>query len=181
MNISISKGRGMSGFSLLEVMIAVVILATGLLALAALQGSLTRSSADAKVRGRVVAMLTARMDELRGVGYGSLVDSGPATTTSTTGDCDPATPDDSDWVDCTRGQAGLASLSATQTVTTWSGTSTFVAGATSDPTIPQFKRLTLAASWRDATGNDHQVDMASDVSSLAMSTNVIVPPDDQTV
>jgi len=120
----------MSGFSLLEVMIAVVILATGLLALAALQGSLTRSSADAKVRGRVVAMLSARMDDLRSVGYGSLVDSGPTTITSTTGDCDPATPDGTDWLDCTRVQAGVESLSATQTVTTWSGASSFVDGAT---------------------------------------------------
>ena len=46
------------GFSLIEVLIAVVILATGLLALAALQGSLTRSSAEAKTRGRVAAMGT---------------------------------------------------------------------------------------------------------------------------
>src|SRR6478672_7229784 len=181
MNISISKGRGMSGFSLLEVMIAVVILATGLLALAALQGSLTRSSADAKVRGRVVAMLSARMDDLRSVGYGSLVDSGPTTITSTTGDCDPATPDGTDWLDCTRAQAGLESLSATQTVTTWSGASSFVAGATSDPTVPQFKRLALTATWRDASDTDHQLEMASDVSSLALTNNVIVPPDDQTV
>ena len=46
-------------------------MAVGLLALAALQGSLTRSSAEAKVRGRVGAMLTARMDDLRSGGYGN--------------------------------------------------------------------------------------------------------------
>jgi prepilin-type N-terminal cleavage/methylation domain-containing protein len=181
MNTSISEGRRIRGFSLLEVMIAVVILATGLLGLAALQGSLTRNSADAKVRGRVAAMLSARMDELRSVGYGSLVDGGPTTTTSTTDDCDPATPDATDWLDCTRIQAGLGSLSVVQTIATWSGAAAFVEGATSDPTVPQFKRVTLVASWTDATGNVHQLEMASDVSPLALTSNIITPPDDQTV
>src|SRR5215216_4980313 len=90
------------GFTLLEVLIAVVVMAVGLLALAALQGSLTRSSADAKVRGRVAAMLTARMDDLRSGGYGNLLDGGPTSLTSTADDCDLAAPDATDWMDCTR-------------------------------------------------------------------------------
>jgi prepilin-type N-terminal cleavage/methylation domain-containing protein len=167
------------GFTLLEVLIAVVVLAVGLLALAALQGSLTRSSADAKVRGRVGAMLAARMDGLRSGGYGNLVDGGPTTLTSTTDDCDPATPDASDWMDCTRVQAGLGSLTTTQTITTWAGPASFTAGA-AGPTVPQFKRVTLVASWDDPTGGNHQLSFASDVSSLALTNNVILPPDDQT-
>lgn len=173
--------RRSRGFSLLEVMIAVVILATGLLALAALQGSLTRSSADAKVRGRVAAMLSARMDELRSSGYGTLVDTPipPVPTTSTTDPCNDN--DATDWIDCTRVQAGLGSLSVTSTVATWAGTTTFVTPATPAPRDPQFKRLTLTASWSDATGNAHQLAMASDISSLALTNNIILPPDDQTV
>ena len=54
-----------AGFSLLEVLVAVVLLATGLLALAALQGSLARSSAEAKTRSRIAALMAAEMDNVR--------------------------------------------------------------------------------------------------------------------
>ena len=103
-----TPGRS-GGFSLIEVMIAVVVLATGLLALAALQASLTRSSAEAKTRSRVAAMLSARMDELRGSGYdNALLDPGntSGSITSTTNVCDG---DATDWVDCARVQANLGS------------------------------------------------------------------------
>jgi prepilin-type N-terminal cleavage/methylation domain-containing protein len=159
------------GFSLLEVLIAVVILASGLLALASLQGSLTRSSAEAKVRGRVAAMLSARMDELRSTGYDSLASS---TLTSTTDPCDG---DATDWIDCTRVQASLGSLSVTTTVNTW------VPGDTA-PSTPaaddaQFKRVTLTAAWGDASGGSHQLAFASDVSPLGLTNSLIPPPSDQ--
>lgn len=167
------------GFSLLEVLIAVVVLAVGFLALAALQGSLTRASAEAKVRGRVAAMLATRMDDLRNGGYGSLVNGGPTTLTSTNGDCDPATPDATDWIDCARIQAGLGTLTTSQTITTWSGTANFAAGGAPAPTVPQFKRVLLTASWTDADGSNQQLSVASDVSALALTANIIVPPDPQ--
>ena len=83
--------RHAQGFSLLEVLIAVVVLAIGLLALASLQGRLAQASADAKSRARVAAMLSARMDQLRLGGYGALASTN---TTSIEGDgCDPASTD----------------------------------------------------------------------------------------
>ena len=166
------------GFTLLEVMIAVVVLATGMLALASLQGSLTRNSADAKVRGRIAAMLVARMDDLRSGGYGSLAE-GTAVTTSTTNGCDG---DATDWIDCTREQAGLGILTSAQTVDTWYGSASFSTPAPTpeDPAVAQFRRVTLTAGWSDSEGSNHQMMMTSDVSSLSLTASLVPPPDDQT-
>ena len=168
-------GHRSRGFSLLEVMIAVVVLATGLLALAALQGSLTRSSADAKVRGRVAAMLSARMDELRASGYGTIA-TAPSLTSTTADPCGDVT---TDWIDCTREQAGLGSLTVTQVVASWSGTGVFTQTNPSDPDEAQFKRITLTATWTDAGATGHQLALASDISALGLTNSLIPPPDDQ--
>ena len=60
------------GFSLLEVLIAAVVLAAGLLALTALQGALMRNSADAKARSQLAALAQSVMDEARSSGYGAI-------------------------------------------------------------------------------------------------------------
>ncbi len=53
------------GFSLIEVLIAVLVLATGMLALAALQAALTRNSVDAKVRSQGLAVAADVLDRVR--------------------------------------------------------------------------------------------------------------------
>jgi type IV pilus modification protein PilV len=169
------RGSRSSGFSLIEVMIAVVVLATGLLALAALQGSLTRASAEAKVRGRVAAVLTARMDELR-MQAATLADGSPTPLTSTTDPCDDG--DATDWLDCTRAEANLGSFTVGQVVQSWSGETTFTQVATSDPNVPQFKRITLTATWESADGSDHTLTSTTDVSPYSLVTALIPPPSD---
>src|SRR4249919_899679 len=170
------------GFSLIEIMIAVVVLATGLLALAALQGSLTRSAAEAKTRSRVAAMLSARMDELRGSGYdNAILDPGTATTTSTVDGCDG---DATDWVDCARAQANLGSLTVTQSNSLWTsavGGATFgqVAGrANVGSGDPEFIRVTLQANWTAANAAEgtHRLAMTSEFSSLALRDSLLPPP-----
>jgi type IV pilus modification protein PilV len=174
--------RNATGFSLLEVLVAVVVLTVGLLALAALQGSLTRASAEAKARGRVSAMLTARIDDMRNDGYGNLAPEGtPAPYTSTINDACDNDGSQNDMVDCARDQAGLGSLTVSQTITTWYGDGTFNTPAplpaAQNPRTAQFKRVDLSATWQDAVGGSHTVQLVSDVSSMALTNFIVVPPE----
>ena len=78
--------RDEQGFSLLEVLIAVVVLAMGLLALASLQAKLSTNSADAKARSRIAALVTSVIDYQRAQGYNQIApilttDPNPVTST----------------------------------------------------------------------------------------------------
>lgn len=167
-----SLGIRNKGFSLIEILIAVVVLATGLLALTALQGSLTKASGEAKVRGRVAALVAGRMEFLRNGPYDNIV-AGSDTCASTTAP---------DWVPASAcSDAAIGSLTVTQTVDTWSGETTFAeTGPVSDPDAAQFKRVRLTATWTDANGVPHSLRSVSDISPLSMVSNLIVPPDSDT-
>lgn len=163
------------GFSLIEVLIAVVVLSTGLLALAALQGSLTKASAEAKVRSQVAVLLSARMDQLRTSGYPSVVD-------GVTDSCAANASDGTSWVPtgfCA--QNGLSTLSTAQDVSTYisNGAGSFVIGTPGSPDETQFKRVIVDATWSDAAGISHKLAMESDISPLAL-TDSLVPPLDTT-
>lgn len=134
--ISLSQRTKGKGFSLIEVMVAVVILATGLLALAALQGALARNSAEAKARGAVMAALTSRMSEIR--------QAPPSTGTTWTMS--------TAWVSTAATQAGTSDLQVVETIAAWrwSGTD-YVTSVVTDP-LSTFTRATLAANWTGADG-----------------------------
>lgn len=160
--------KPLSGFALIEVLIAVVVLATGLLALTALQGALTRSSADSKARSQVAAYVASEMDRIR---TGELV----VAKAATSGGTDP--------ISDTARAAGLASLS--QTVTS----EFFYADAagnfaTTNPNTSKnawFRRVRLNMSWTDATGGSRSLSMTTDMSPLVLSASKVLvdrePPD----
>lgn len=141
------NARRFRGFSLIEVMVAVVVLATGLLALAALQSALARNSADAKARTAVMAALTSRMSQIR--------QQPPAAgKTWTTADA---------WVSAAAVQAGTTNLQVVETVTQWNWDGTgFVTTAVADPAAT-FIRATLQANWTGASGSK-TLNLSSDIS-----------------
>ena len=138
------------GFSLIEVMIAVVVLSTGLLALAALQANLTRSAADSKARSRVAALVSSRMDQMRAQGYESAATAGAVACVSNNDVCAAQT------------DAAISGLSITQTVT-----ENVLAGATD----ARYKVIQVAAGWTDASGNARTLTMDSVLSPTALDAS----------
>lgn len=169
-----------SGFSLIEIMIAVVILATGLLALAALQGRLAQASADAKVRSRVASMLTARLDELRAAQYANIPPVMPtppavgASSVTVTATCANAA-----WVCSAEAEGGVTGMSVTQLHQRYMSVGgAFQLSGNPPPadavlSTAEFKRITLTASWTDASGTGRRLGMATDVSPLSLTASQI--------
>lgn len=144
------------GFALIEALIAVVVLATGMLALTALQGALIRSSADAKARSILAAHAQAVMDSVRVQGPGIVA---PGDTQISAGVSLPLA----------RVQAamGASSLVEESTVTLLG-------------TAPNtFKRIDLVFTWDDAAGSSRVFRMSSAISPLTLSRsplNDLDPP-----
>ncbi len=177
MKMPIRRNGHDSGFSLIEILIAVVVLATGLLALTALQGRLAQASAEAKTRSRVASMLATRMEELRAGQYSNAaldVATGTGTTTTTFA-CTSGAPV---WLCAAQTESAITGLGVTQQVNRW--TSAISAGAfavsgtaAANLAIPEFKRIILTATWNDATGAGHTLSVSSDVSPLSLTSNTI--------
>ncbi|NUS38962.1 MAG: prepilin-type N-terminal cleavage/methylation domain-containing protein [Lysobacter sp.] len=154
------------GFSLIEVLIAIVVLATGLLAMASLQGRLSTNSADAKARSRVAALLSSVMDDQRATSYASIkniADSCPASGTPTALQASICT---------AQTDGGISGLGLTQTVTTLYG---LTGGGAFTTTVPaagadygEYKLMVLGATWKDATGADRKLSVTTITSALAL-------------
>jgi prepilin-type N-terminal cleavage/methylation domain-containing protein len=166
-----SLTRSARGFTLLEVLIAVVVLATGLLALTALQGALIRSSADAKARSQVAAYLAGEMDRIRS---GAAIEPKDSSTASA-----------DDPIVLAASAAALGSLTQSVRVEQYvniGGTFT-----KQDPPInpgdrAYFNRVELTATWTDAVGSARNLSLHTDISPLSLSASKVLvdrePPDD---
>ncbi|MFM6987800.1 MAG: type IV pilus modification protein PilV [Arenimonas sp.] len=150
--------RNSRGFSMIEVMISVVVLGFGLMALAALQTSLIRSSAETKAQTVALQLAKDKLEDLRSfqtlTGY-------QAVTTGT------------DTVNDSNGNLGGVNYSRAWTVTRFGyqpSTGAFAAIATLTGPTPaanaagvaftsnnEYKRVAITVSWTDANGSTQSI------------------------
>lgn len=160
-----------SGFSLIEVLIAVLVLATGLLALAALQTRAVRETADARARSQMASFGQALIEEARAAGYDALT-VGTDVSLATTAE-----------LSALAGRAGVSSLQETTDVAHYVGAGTDFTRFTTLQTVssndPQYKQIELGFQWTDASGATRTMNMVTAVSPLSLSSSgllVTQPP-----
>jgi len=178
------------GFSLIEVMIAVVVLSFGLLALAALQSGLFRAGSETKARANATAIAQKALEDARTFAY---VVAPTGYTSATYGDIataslTPTTMAGVTYKGCRQVKryvydAATSRFVAQNTVTfgasvssgavsvTCSSTSM---GAAVDPTTPEFKQVTVAVAWPGDTGQVKSVELTDTVASVSPSDSVMV-------
>ena len=182
----------MRGFSLIEAMIAVVVLSFGLLALAALQSSLFRAGAEAKARSSAMAVAQDALETARTFAFTQAPTAtyASATYTSLATAALPATTAGgvtykgcrqvvryvyndatgqfvaTNTVDYSASASGGAiSVTCAETVTT---TTAY------DPARPEFKQVSIAVAWPGDTGEVKTVQITDTVSSVSPSDSVMV-------
>lgn len=154
MKIQFMPSRSNRGFSMIEVMIAVLVLAVGLLALVGLQANMVRGAADAKARSRIAALVSSKMDEARAGGYGAIV-AGAAVSYACAANND---------VCQAQNEAAVAGLTVSQGAVT-----------TTDINNAEYKTVTVTAAWSDVTGTARSLTMVSAVSPLSLdATNTLL-------
>ena len=150
-------GRRNGGFSLIEVLVAVVVLSFGLLALAALQGSLFKASTETKMQSVALGLATEKLEYFRG--YLNSADY-LALTSSTT----PETV-----------SIGGIDYSRSWTVSRYAypaagGNFTSVANTTAlgsaYATNNEFKRIVVTVSWTDAQGKPQFVTLEDAIAAI---------------
>ena len=143
--------RRCAGFSLLEVLVAVTLLAIGLLALAALQGALARSASEANARARVIALLAGELDALRATSFAEIA-SLAAPIDASNADCGaPA-----NAVEHAACDAGIRGLRLQRNVTR--------VGAT-------LHSVQVSAEWSAATGETRTLELRTLLGELALDPN----------
>ena len=160
--------NGNRGFSMIEVMISVVVLGFGLMALAALQTSLIRSSAETKAQTVALQLAKDKLEDLRS--FGTLAGY-QAVTTGT------------DTVNDSNGNLGGVNYSRAWTVTRFGyqpSTGAFAAIATLTGPTPaanasgvaftannEYKRVAITVSWTDANGTTQSIGLEDAIGAVS--------------
>ncbi|MEO6593438.1 MAG: prepilin-type N-terminal cleavage/methylation domain-containing protein [Planctomycetota bacterium] len=163
--------RRSSGFSLIEAMVAIIILSVGLLALATLQARLMRSSADGKLQSAALAMAKAEIERQRtfrdaASWRNDIVDAPAATVNLSIG-----------------GQNFAFTRSMVVDRFQWNpaaATPAFVpvADAVALNGQPDFKRVVVAVTWANESGETRQVTLSDVLGSImpADSASLVSSP-----
>lgn len=172
MNCARTSKLRSAGFSMIDVLVAIVVLATALLALAALQGALTRNNADSRARSQVAAYSEGLLDQLRSGGWDSI-----ATTSITPSNATGATSQQKQAYNV-QATTGVSGLSTTITSTAYYGSTdglgtSFSTTAPADLTTqtPRYKEVKVATTWTDATGQPRSLTLDTMVSPLQTSSD----------
>lgn len=163
------------GLSMLEVLVALVIFAVGLLAIASLQGSLLRSGADAKIRTVATGLAQEKLEELRA--FGALQGAGDTYENISEG-VETGIDDVGDLYGDT---AGNDSLGASYT-REWSVDNCYFDEdggnlACGDEyegskSYPDFKRVSVEVTWEDASGETNAVTVEDAIGAMAPGDSV---------
>jgi type IV pilus modification protein PilV len=177
MHMTRHKAFNARGFSLIEVLVSVVIMSIGLVALAALQLSLIRSSSDTKAQSIGLALGKQQIEKLRSF---QLLDTSPAGTGANP--CNSSTNTTYIALDtCTvSSSAGGVSYSVVSTIARYAlvGSSFIsVPNTDSEATVTtnhstfvpgrDFKKATVKVSWTDSTGTTNSVTLNDVIDGLS--------------
>lgn len=167
---SLMRQRTPLGFSLIEVLIALVVLSTGILGISWLQANLTRSAADAKMRSYAIGIAQAEMERIRAdttdiAKYAALSGQAAAIVPGSI---------EATGVQFKMGRAVTdynRLAKGTQTCGTYPCFEKSSTG-NSDTTVPGYKEVVVAVTWTaadSASADDQSVRVSGNISKLSIA------------
>lgn len=151
--ITTTMNRKPRGFSMIEVLIAVVVLGFGLMALAALQTSIIRSSSETKAQTVALQLAKDKVEDLRSfqtlAGYQALTSGNDTATES-------AVTYTRTWTVTRFGfQPSVGAFAAITTLT--GATPAADAGGVAFTANNEYKRVAVSVTWTDANGTNQSI------------------------